>query len=327
MQTIPTIEPERARNVLRGAATRRSPVHLKRGLLLVLLLGSRPALAQSGDAGVDATETASAEAARAEARAHFDQGVELAAGGDFERALAEFEAAYRGSPNFVVLYNIGQAHIELGQPQLAIAALEQYLRDGALEISPERVAATRAQIVQQKAQVAEPTVIVEPPATSVELDGQTVGQAPLLTTSTPPQEPDPFTTGAIAGADEGVRPEPRSSQLEWLGYALGGLGVAAGGVALGHYLYNRERYQDWQAEDAQLSSDPPPDDYRERQLANNELASSIDDASRVTVGLSVASGVLVAGGITVLVVDATREPAGTHSARGSELSVSLGGTW
>jgi iron complex outermembrane receptor protein len=66
---------------------------------------------------------------RVEARAHFDQGVELAARGEFERALAEFEAAHRNSPNFAVLYNIGQAHIELGHPLFAIAALEHRLED------------------------------------------------------------------------------------------------------------------------------------------------------------------------------------------------------
>lgn len=356
----------------------------KRGWVWALVLSSPRALAQSPGAGVDAAADAAVEAGadmlRVEARAHFDQGVELAARGEFEQALAQFEAAHRSSPNFAVLYNIGQAHIELGHPLLAIAALEHYLRQGALEISTERAEATRAQIAQQKAHVAELTLIIEPPGASIELDGQSVGQAPLLApllvdpgvhwlsvraegnppvtrqvtlargerhrleltaviapkvaatdplgASMPLNQPDPFKAGSTAGADDGAQSESRSSRLDWLGYALGGLGVAAGGVALGHYFYNRERYQDWQAEDAQLSSEPPPDDYRERQHANNQLASSIDDASRVTVALAVASGVLVAGGVTVLVVDATREPAGKHSARGSEqLSLCLGGTW
>lgn len=354
-------------------------MHLKRGLVLVVLLGSRQALAQTDGAGVDTTHAITGEATRAEARAHFDQGVALAARGEFEQALAAFQAAYRSSPNFAVLYNIGQAHIELGQPLLAIAALEQYLSDGAREIAPERAETTRTQIAQQKTQVAELTVIAEPAGASIELDGKMVGQAPLLgpllvdpgvhsitvralegvpvtrqvtlargerhrlelalvsvpqttptvspATSIPPSEPDVFTTTSFAGADKGATSAPRPHQLDWLGYAVGGLGVALGGVALGHYFYNRERYQDWEAEHTKLNSDPPPDDYRERQLANNELASSIDDASRVTVGLSVASGVLVAGGVTVLVVDATRAPVGKPAARGSELSLCLGGTW
>jgi len=347
-------------------------VRLKRGLLLVLTLGSPEALAQNLDEG--------AETPRSEARTHFDHAVELAARGEFEQALAEFEAAYRVSPNFAVLYNIGQAHIELGQPVPAIAVLEQYLSEGALDISPERAEATRAQIAEQRAQTAELSLDVQPAGASVELDGRFVGHAPLLrpivlgagvhsvTARAPgsapltrqvtlargehqrlglslisPQSPAlagpkgaalPATEAKVLSigpptptADAGVKAEPEPSRHAWLGYVLGGIGLAAGGVALGHYFYNRERYRDWQAEHDELSGDPPPDDYRARQIDNNELAASIEQASRVTVGLAVASGVLVAGGISVLVVDAGRHPAEQRAARSPELSLSLGGTW
>ena len=50
--------------------------------------------------------------------------VGIASRGNYGQALEEFLAAYRISPHFAVLYNIGQAHIALGQPADAVAALE-----------------------------------------------------------------------------------------------------------------------------------------------------------------------------------------------------------
>jgi hypothetical protein len=87
-----------------------------------------------------------------------------------------------------------------------------------------------------------------------------------------------------------------------VGYVLVGAGVVAGGVALGHYVWNHERYHAWQAEQARLESDDVSDRY-ERQVANNELADSIKGASTVTIGLTVTAGVLVAGGVTWLLLD------------------------
>jgi hypothetical protein len=87
------------------------------------------------------------------------------------------------------------------------------------------------------------------------------------------------------------------------GFVLAGAGVAAGIGGVVHYAWNRERHADWEAEQARLTAEPPPLDYRERAAANNELADSIERASAVTVGLFVASGALVAGGLALVVVD------------------------
>lgn len=88
-----------------------------------------------------------------------------------------------------------------------------------------------------------------------------------------------------------------------LGYVLAGAGVAAGVGGVVHYAWNRGRHDDWQAEQDALGVQPPPADYHDRAVANNELADSIERASAVTVGLFVASGALIAGGVTLVVVD------------------------
>lgn len=93
------------------------------------------------------TRIARADDPRGEARAHYSKGLDLAGQNGYEGALREFNAAYAISPQFAVLYNIGQAHIALGHTPEAIGALTQYLRDGGERILPER----RAQVERQLA--------------------------------------------------------------------------------------------------------------------------------------------------------------------------------
>jgi hypothetical protein len=101
-------------------------------LLAVAVLAARPARADDP---------------RSDARAHYARGLELAGQHGYEGALREFNAAYAISPQFAVLYNIGQAHVALGHTALAIDALTRYLRDGGDRVSPER----RAQVERQLA--------------------------------------------------------------------------------------------------------------------------------------------------------------------------------
>ena len=83
---------------------------------------------------------------RGEARAHYAKGLELAGQNGYQGALREFNAAYAISPQFAVLFNIGQAHIALGQTAEAIEALTRYLRDGGDRIAPARRAQVQRQI-------------------------------------------------------------------------------------------------------------------------------------------------------------------------------------
>src|SRR5262249_42246285 len=86
-----------------------------------------------------------AEDPRGDARAHYARGLELAGQNGYAGALQEFNAAYALSPQYAVLYNIGQAHVALGHTTEAIETLGRYLRDGGDRISPAR----RAQVERQ----------------------------------------------------------------------------------------------------------------------------------------------------------------------------------
>jgi tetratricopeptide (TPR) repeat protein len=136
--------------------------------------------------------------------------------------------------------------------------------------------------------------------------------APLLPSPAPREPPQPVRR------DEPVRRADPKSSGPWrtVGYVLTGAGVAVAAGGVGHYLWNQGRHDDWESEQAKLKKGPTSPSYHDLVVANNERADSIEGASGVTVGLFVASGALLAGGITLIVVDP-----------GSEASVAWSGTW
>ena len=92
-------------------------------LVGVLLISSRLAVADDID----------------EARARFQQAEAYFQAGAFDRAIAEYEAAYELAPRPVLLFNIGLCREHLGEHEQAIAHYDHYLRE-----EPEGVKATEA---------------------------------------------------------------------------------------------------------------------------------------------------------------------------------------
>jgi tetratricopeptide (TPR) repeat protein len=109
------------------------PARLLVPLLAALLLwATRPALADDVD----------------RAREHFQQAEAYFRAGTYDRAIAEYQAAYDLSPHSALLFNIGLAHEQLGELDQAIAYYERYLAqdpDGvkAAEARARREALTR----------------------------------------------------------------------------------------------------------------------------------------------------------------------------------------
>ena len=145
----------------------------------------------------------------------------------------------------------------------------------------------------------------------------------------PPEKQPGIAVVTPARHDQGpieTRANASKGTLSSIGYVVGGIGLAFGAGALGHYFWNRGRYEDWKATHSQLT-DPGATDYIARQTQNNELAQSIDDASRVTVGLATAGGALLATGVTLVVVDGLQHPALKTNIQGSAVALSLDGVW
>jgi hypothetical protein len=126
-----------------------------------------------------ASPARSEEEPRKAARAHYEQGLVLANRGAYEAALREFRSAYEKSPQFAVLYNIGQAEIALGHPLEAIHALSQYLRDGGDQVPLERRRQVEAQIALVESLLAELVVTSSEAGALVSVDGRELGTTPL----------------------------------------------------------------------------------------------------------------------------------------------------
>jgi hypothetical protein len=111
--------------------------------------------------------------------------------------------------------------------------------------------------------------------------------------------------GTVPAPVHDKTPAPSAEARFPTGYVLIGTGAAVGVAALVQGLWNGSRARDWETEQASIEADPSSGRYV-RQVANNELAESIDRGSAVTVALTATAGAFVAGGVVWLVLD---EPA------------------
>lgn len=124
---------------------------------------------------------ARAQDARADARAHFERGVELFDEGRLVQALAEFEEAYRISPAPAVLYNVAQLHAELGQSVEAVRAFEQFLSESN-DVEPELRAEVEAALRRERARIGALLVTASVAGARISVDDVEVGTAPLTGT-------------------------------------------------------------------------------------------------------------------------------------------------
>jgi hypothetical protein len=116
---------------------------------------------------------------RASAHEHFERGLAAFRQERFAEAAEEFEEAYRISPSFRVLYNIGQVDVALGRSVEAVEAYEKFLNDGGTRIPAERQKEVREALAKEQARIGGITVRTEPDGAEIRLDGRLVGTTPL----------------------------------------------------------------------------------------------------------------------------------------------------
>jgi len=147
----------------RGVLRARAKVLI--AVLILLLTVAAPALAQGDN--------------KAAARDHFAKGVAAFDDRRFGEAAEEFETAYRLSPAFVVLYNIGQVDVVLGRAVEAVDAFDRYLKQGASAIPENRQQEVRQEIEKQLGRIGEIDVRTSPAGAEVRVDGSLLGTTPL----------------------------------------------------------------------------------------------------------------------------------------------------
>jgi hypothetical protein len=143
-------------------------------LLLIAALLAAPATVHA-----QADSTAPGQSDTEEARRRFQRGVDLYREGSFDAALAEFNKAYELAPNYRVLYNQAQVQTERHDYLASLKLLDQYLRDGAAEITPERREQVEQEIKALKGRIAEVTVVANVDGAEVLVDGVPSGELPL----------------------------------------------------------------------------------------------------------------------------------------------------
>lgn len=113
------------------------------------------------------------------ARLHFRLGVDFYREKNYRAALIEFQRAYSASPHYKLLYNLGQASLELSEDNNAIGYLTRYLAEGTTEIADERRVEVEQNIVKLRARLATVAVRTNQAGAEIYLDETRIGVAPL----------------------------------------------------------------------------------------------------------------------------------------------------
>lgn len=114
-----------------------------------------------------------------EARERFAKGVQFYKAEDYKLALIEFERVYELTPNYKVLYNIGQVNFQLNNYARALKALDQYLREGGNEVPEDRRKAVEADIATLRDRVATIEVTANVPDAEILVDDVPAGKTPM----------------------------------------------------------------------------------------------------------------------------------------------------
>jgi hypothetical protein len=116
---------------------------------------------------------------RKEASARFRRGVELFQEGAFRAALVEFQRAYDIAPDFRLLYNIGQAQVQVQDYLGANQSYERYLTDGGGEVDPARREEVEMALTALRERVARLIIRVDRDGADVFVDDLRVGTSPM----------------------------------------------------------------------------------------------------------------------------------------------------
>jgi hypothetical protein len=156
------------------------------GVLAIALMFSASAFASSfaraQDAAPNTGEAPVSDEVRKEASARFRRGVELFQEGAFRAALVEFQRAYDIAPDFRLLYNIGQAQVQVQDYLGANQSYERYLTDGGSEVDAARREEVEMALTALRERVARLVIRVDRDGADVFVDDLRVGTSPMAGT-------------------------------------------------------------------------------------------------------------------------------------------------
>lgn len=154
----------------------------QRAILAVFCLLWLACAAQAQGATASPVETeheGETTAATESARSHFRLGVGFYRERNFRAALIEFQRAYADAPHYKLLYNLGQASLELQEYASAIDFLNAYLRQGGNEITAERRTEVEESIHFLESRIAHVSIVSNRAGAELYVDSTLVGTMPM----------------------------------------------------------------------------------------------------------------------------------------------------
>jgi hypothetical protein len=251
--------------------------------------------------------------ARAAARRELVEGVAAMKTGDYQAALARFEAAYAIVPSPKIQYDFGLAYVGLGRPAEALAAFERFLAEATdapadkREKAASRVTMLRARIAETSGR--ERDVTAAPPAAS--------GPRPESMPPTVDAELAEYRDDDAAVATTPAPDPLRGRRIAAISVGAAGVGLIAAGVVFGVLA---GRAGDGLTRDSQIATADHPTPFdpgkESRGLAYERLE---------VIGL-VAGAVAVAAGTVIYATSRRRvavEPAAGNALAGATLRVTF----
>lgn len=119
-----------------------------------------------------------AESAVEGARTHFKRGAELYDEGNLQAALVEFKRAHQLAPNYKLLYNIAQVHVQLQDYARAVDNFSRYLSEGGDDINARRREEVAHELERLKGRIGQLRITAQA-GREVLVDEESVGFAPL----------------------------------------------------------------------------------------------------------------------------------------------------
>jgi hypothetical protein len=113
------------------------------------------------------------------ARKHFHIGVDFYRERNFRAAQIEFQRAYKASPHYKLLYNLGQTSLELQEDAAAVDYFSRYLQEGQSELDAERKREVELDIERLRARIATISVHCNQEGAEIYLDETLIGTSPL----------------------------------------------------------------------------------------------------------------------------------------------------
>ena len=192
---------------------------------------------------------------KATARAHYETAARLYEVGEYEKALAEFKAAYVAKDDPAFLFNIGQCYRKLGQEAEALNFFRRYLKkappdDPSRAQVEARYRDTEVDAVfkEDMQRAAERTEATTPPAKDIGIapplvDAPPSPAPPVVEVPPPPAPPLHVRTPAVIRRPAPVNPAPKPGDpgrsLRVAGIVTSAAGVAS--IATAIYFYARAR--------------------------------------------------------------------------------------